>query len=260
MRETRASRARRAGRERFSKQWPPSLVTGLRRRRGRLTMRRPSPRRRSSSCFSCSLLTRRPSRRRVALVSSQLNSNRNKLRPQGQLLRAHSHVFHPMLRRVRRRGRTPASGAVQRAARGTMPSGNSRYTAWLSLSCTSAVYGGGAGCARIWPTSSRSRARRCMRARATRPGPLRLLWGCLARSELTALHPLPPPPQLRRPPVPAVLRCRWVSTGPSARPRCSGRVAPGSSSARQRQRRLTRAACDAHAVAPHLLRRASTGK
>ena len=97
-------------------------------------------------------------RRHVALASSQLNRNRNKLRPQGQPLRAQRHVFRPMLRRVRRRGRTPASGAVQRAARSTMRSGNSRCTAWLSLFSTSVVSSGGrvgrGGYVHSWLTSS----------------------------------------------------------------------------------------------------------
>ena len=98
--------------------------------------------------------------RRLALgwpLPSQLNRNRNKLRPQGQPLRAQRHVFRPMLRRVRRRGRTPASGAVQRAARSTMRSGNSRCTAWLSLFSTSVVSSGGVGrggYVHSWLTSS----------------------------------------------------------------------------------------------------------
>ena len=71
--------------------------------------------------------------------------------------RAVPHVFRPMLRRVRRRGRTPASGAVQRAARSTMRSGNSRCTAWLSLFSTSVVSSGGVGrggYVHSWLTSS----------------------------------------------------------------------------------------------------------
>ena len=230
---------------------PPSLVAGLRRLRGRSTMRRPSPRRRSSSCCSCSPPTRRPSRRRVASVSSQSNRNRTR-RPQGlvQLRRRPRHAGSLMQLRVVQSGRTVLRDAVLRVARSIMRSSSCGSTAPLSLSCTSVVYGGGAGCAPIWPTSSLSRAARFMRARALCPCSLRLLWGRLARSERTDLHHLPPLLWLRGPPVPAVMRCMGVSTVPSARLCCSDRASPGSSRARRRPRRPTQVACDARATAP----------
>ena len=206
---------------------------------------------RDSCCFSPP--TRRPSRRRVASVSSCPTPSSSNRRPQGlvPLVRQPRLAACPMEHRAVSRSPTAASDAAPRVASARRHSQVQVqvYRTRLLLSCTSAVYGGGAGCAPIWPTSCPSRVRWCMRARATRPRPLRFLWGCLARSELTALNLLPPL-LCRRPPVPAVLRCLGASTGPSARPCCSGRVARGSSSATQRQRRVTRAACDTHVVAP----------
>ena len=178
-----------------------------------------------------------------------------------QLRRRPRHAGSLMQLRVVQSGRTVLRDAVLRVARSIMRSSSCGSTAPLSLSCTSVVYGGGAGCAPIWPTSSPSRAARFMRARALRPCSLRLLWGRLARSEQTDLHHLPPLLWLRGPPVPAVMRCMGVSTVPSARLCCSDRASPGSSRARRLPRRPTQVACDACATAPvYLLRRASMGK
>ena len=180
-------------------------------------------------------------------------SNRNRTRrPQGlvQLRRRPRHAGSLMQLRVVQSGRTVLRDAVLRVARSIMRSSSCGSTAPLSLSCTSVVYGGGAGCAPIWPTSSLSRAARFMRARALCPCSLRLLWGRLARSEQTDLHHLPPLLWLRGPPVPAVMRCMGVSTVPSARLCCSDRASPGSSRARRRPRRPTQVACDARATAP----------
>ena len=180
---------------------------------------------------------------------SLLNRTR---RPQGlvQLRRRPRHAGSLMQLRVVQSGRTVLRDAVLRVARSIMRSSSCGSTAPLSLSCTSVVYGGGAGCAPIWPTSSLSRAARFMRARALCPCSLRLLWGRLARSERTDLHHLPPLLWHRGPPVPAVMRCMEVSTVPSARLCCSDRASPGSSRARRRPRRPTQVACDARATAP----------
>ena len=227
-------------------------------------MRRLSPRRRSSSCCSCS-----PHRQEglhdgaSPQASSQLNRNRS--RPQGLVLLGRMWprcASRPAQRRGVLRSPTAASGAAPCVAQGDTRSFRCRFTAPLSPSCTSVGFDGGAGCGETWPTLSHSRTRRTMTTLASRLGscPRRQVsWRRLARGDETALHHLPPLLRLRVPPVRAV-HCLGGSIKPSVHLHCSRQVGRESSRERWCPRHRTPVACDARATSPTLLASASTGK